>query len=413
VKTQENAKGYSNPAAREAVAEPTKKGTLNVEIIEFGSGVGNLKAGCYGEAGTGKTTTAVILANGIKHHFNLPGGIWFFDTESGGAYVNGLSRDGGRYGVVGTGKNIVGTRSRAFSDLMTFMKEAEKAKAACVIVDSMTHVWAEVQASMLAQINKVRAGKNQNPLMKLEFQHTAQTHEMLNRFSTFFLNSDLNIIICGRAGNIWKMEQNEDTGRNELNKVGTKMRVGSDMAYEPSLLFEMEVVRDKTGAKRVCTIWKDRFGVLDGQQVENPTLDFFMPHLNLITRGSVNTIDATTQTPMAVGEDGNAEWDRERRQRVIACENLQGLLMKEWPGMGAQEKLARQEVVFKILGTRSWAEVENTNSDKLKAAIVALPVAVAEVRQELAEREAKEAAQEAAAKAEKKAKPAKAEKVEA
>jgi hypothetical protein len=210
------------------------------------------------------------------------------------------------------------------------------------------------------------------------------------------------------------MEENEETGRKELFNIGKKMKVGNDMAYEPSLLFEMEVQRDKSGnagARRICTIWKDRFGMLDGQQVENPTFDFFLPYIQLLTPGAVDVVDATTQTQMGVTEDGNAEWQHERRQRAIASENFFGALMLEWPGMGAQEKLARQMTCMKVLGTMSSTEIESTNSDKLKAATAALPAAVVEVKKELAEREAAEQAKEAEAKASKKAKPEKAEKV--
>lgn len=387
-----------------------------MEIIEGGGGVPWFKGGAFGEAGTGKTTTGVVLGNGIIDHFKLSGDFYFFDTEKGSEYVNALSKVGGRYGIKGTGKNLKICKSRTFSDLMAFIDEAEKRRAAFLMVDSITHVRDEIMSSMLEQVNKELERKGKNKLLKLEFHHTAKIAEMMAKLSARYLNSELHFLINGRSQNMWRMEENEETGKRDLVNIGKKMKAGNDMAYEPSLLYEMEVVRDKTGnagARRVCTIWKDRFGLLDGMQVENPTFDFFKPYIQLLTPNAVDVVDTVSQTPLGVNDDGSDEWHRERRQRLIASENLAGLLTKEWPGASASDKWCKGEAVFKVLGTRSWAEVENTDSNKVKAACEAFAAAAAEVKKELAEREAKEAQAEAEAKAAKKGSAKKAEEVKA
>jgi hypothetical protein len=373
-------------------------------IQEFGSGVGFFKGGCYGDAGTGKTTTAVIVANGLVHHYKLEKPIAFGDSETGAEYVNNLSKNGDpRYGVVGTGKNIVGPKPfRNLSKLIALIHWAEQ-HASVLIIDSVTHYWQELQSTYLASINKALVAKNKNPIAKLEFHHRDAINQMWKPFTDAFLNSNIHIIMCGRSANVWETDLNEETGKREFNVIGTRMKVGADTAYEPSIICQLERVYDKDhGQYRVATITKDRFGCMDGKQIANPTFDFFLPYVNLLTPAAENKVDVETMTPVVVTEDGDAEWARERRKRTIAEENLYGLLMKDWPGMSANDKLAKQEVLWKLLETRSWTEVQSTNSDKIEAAILCFPDVAAEVKAELAKAAAAEAEAEAKAKEDKK-----------
>jgi AAA domain-containing protein len=375
-----------------------------IEIMEFGKGVGFMKAGIYGDAGTGKDTTAVIIANGLWHHFKLAKPIAFIDTETGAEYVNSLSRDGRQeFGVVGTGLNIVGTKTRNFQKLVEFLDWCES-NASIAIVDSITHFWESLQRDMLDSINKVRVGKGQNPLSKLEIHHREAVNTRWAQFTTRFLNSNLHVILCGRSANVWETEINEETGKREFNVVGTRMKVGADTSYEPSVVFQMErVYVGKNDQRRICTVIKDRFGCMDGAQAENPKFDFFMPYVNLLTPAAENKVDVTSKTPIVVNEEGDAEWAQERRARSIAVENLVQALRAVWPGESAGEKWCRWEVVWKLLATRSQTEVESMRSDKVNAAIAAMKPVVEEVKAELAKKEKEEAEAEAKAKADAKA----------
>lgn len=372
-----------------------------LDIQEFGSGVGFMKLGLYGDAGTGKTTTAVAVANGLVHHFKLTKPIAFADSETGAEYVNRLSKDGNEaLKVVGTGKNIVGPKPfRNFQKLLEFLDWAEK-NASVAIIDSITHYWQEVNSTYLASINKALAAKGKNPLMKLEIHHRDAINQIWAQFTNRFLNSNLHVILCGRSANVWETDVNEETGRREFNVIGTRMKVGADTSYEPSIICQLErVYSGDHGQYRVATITKDRFGCMDGKQVANPTFEFFLPYVNLLTPTAENKVDTETTTPIKVNEEGDLEWARERRKRTVAFENLEGLLMKEWPGQGAMEKWARREVLWKLVESRSPEEVQSMQSGKLEAAILAFPAVVPEVKAEMAKREADEAAADAAAKA--------------
>lgn len=381
-----------------------------MQLTNLASGVGHLKAGFLGFAGSGKTYTATLLAIALRKRLGLKGPIGLFDTEAAAQYVAPLVKRE-------TGLDLVGFQSRSFQDSLDFLTECQKLGVSVAIIDSVTHTWKSLCDDYLAQRNEARARQGKNPSNRLEFQDWATIKGRWAKFSDSYLNVPMHTIICGRAGYEWDFEAREDGVGKDLVKTGIKMKAEGDFGFEPSLLVQMERVSVEsasaklTSAKYVrrASVIKDRFGVIDGLECDNPDGAFFAPYIEMLVPGAHAQVDLTRHTDMGVDESGDAEWAREKRQRQIASENLAGALIAVWPGQGAQEKLARQEVVHKVLGTRSWSEVENTNADKLKAAIACLPTAIEEVKKELADREAQEAAKEAEAKAAKKSKPEKAE----
>lgn len=333
------------------------------QLVELGGGVGYFKGGLYGFAGSGKTHTATVFALGIKKQLALPGRVAMFDTETGVEYVNPIV-------LKETGSNIIGAKSRALADAISFLAECEVQKVAVAIVDSVTHIWDEVQKSYLKQINAARESKNQSAKTSIEWQDRGPLNDIWQRFTDAYLNSKLHIILCGRAANLWEMETNKD-GKKELNKVGTKMKTQSDMAYEPSFLAEMEreQLYDEKGNQKVVrtiTVLKDRFRILDGKQFQNPTFEFIKPHVDMLTPGIQNAVDTTRETEMNISED-NGEWSSERRNRSIFCEEIQGLLTSVWPGQGADEKKAKVEILHRIFATRSWEAIQIMEAAKIKA----------------------------------------------
>lgn len=340
------------------------------QLTELGGGVGYFKGGLYGFAGSGKTHTATSFALGIKKTLALPGRIAMFDTETGVEYVNPMV-------LKETGANIIGAKSRALSDAISFLAECEVQKVAVAIVDSVTHIWDEVQKSYLKQINAARESRNLSPKTSIEWQDRGPLNDIWQKFTDAYLNSKLHIILCGRAANLWEMETNKD-GKKELNKVGTKMKTQSDMAYEPSFLAEMEreQLYDDKGNQRVVrtiTVLKDRFRILDGKQCQNPTFDFIKPHVDMLTPGIQNAVDTSRETNIGITDEGNAEWNSERRQREIFCEEIQGLLTSTWPGQSAEEKKFKVDILFDLLGSRAWPAISVMDSQKLKKALEAMP----------------------------------------
>ena len=325
-----------------------------------------MKAGFFGYAKSGKTFSATLLAIGTKKHLNLPGPIAFFDTEGGSGYVAEMVREQ-------TGQDLLGVRARSFKDLMAFARDCTEANVSVAIVDSLTHVWREIMDSYLIQLNEKRRERNFAPLLKLEFSHWSSIKSLWGAWPDWFLNSPLSVIVCGRAGAIWEFEKDVETGKRELIKTGTKMKAESEFSFEASLLIEMEreQVPDVQGGFKlthVATVLGDRFGVLDGQSCTNPTAEFFLPHIKRLKPGAHATVDTKTQTETGADVEGNVGWDREKQARTILCEEIQGAIVSVIPGLSAEDKKRKADLLQKIFGTRSWTAIENMQSAALRGA---------------------------------------------
>ena len=329
-------------------------------LEQLGLGQGFAKVGILGFNKSGKTYTATEIAIGL---FKMLGGdIAFFDTETGSEYVAGKIRKA-------TGKPLMGKKSRSLKDLMAVAKEMKRGDI--LLVDSITHPWRELCESHLRAVNESLARKNRAPRTKLEFQDWGPIKAEWEKWTTWFLNSPVHVIICGRAGFEYDMELNEETNRKELIKTGTKMKTESEFGFEPSLLIEMERVLETSGksrrvTKRQAIVIGDRFDVLDGKVFLNPKFKDFEPHFKLLTPGAHSEIDTDLKSDTGVGDDGDGEWNRERKLRSIFAEEIQGLLTAHYPGQTAADKKEKADLLWDTFHTRSWTAVENTDSKRLK-----------------------------------------------
>lgn len=331
-------------------------------LQELNSGPRYLKAGFLGFNKSGKTYTATVLAAGVRNHFKDDRPIAFFDTEGGTDYLKDTI-------LKLTGRSAIGLKSRSFDDLIAVGREAETA-ASVLIVDSMTHVWRELCDAYMKKLNDQLERQNKSPKRRMELADTMKVKELWSAWPDFYLNSKLHIIICGRAGYEWNMVENDETGKKELTKTGVKMKVESEFGFEPSLLIEMERVQEedakgKTLLKHQATVLGDRFGVIDAKTALNPGFEFFLPHVAKLD-GVHKPIDTTVKTDPPIDADGNDEWAREKKARAILCEEIQGELLRAWPGMTADEKKAKADAIERCLGTRSWTKVESMKSSDLR-----------------------------------------------
>lgn len=329
----------------------------------LGKGQGYLKAGFLGFNKSGKTWTALSLALGTRKFFGMDGPIAMYDTEGGNEYIAHRVRKE-------TGKDLVGCASRSLSDLLGMAQECERDGVSVLLADSMTHPWREVCKSYLDAVNRKRKEKKLAPRYKLEFQDWGIIKDLWAPWTDFYMNSKLHIIVCGRAGYDYDYEENEETGRNDLVKTGVKMKTEGEFGFEPSLLVEMERIQDLSGAHTKilhrAVVIGDRFGVIDGQAADDPGFDFFQKHLEMLTPGAHAPIDTRGKTVTSYDDAGDRDWNRERENRKIFCEEIQGLVAEKWPGQTADEKGARLALMEQIFNTRSWTKVEGMDSAELR-----------------------------------------------
>jgi hypothetical protein len=343
-----------------------------VETITFGKGQGYLKAGFLGFNKSGKTYTATLMLLALHKYFGLKKPIAIFDTEASAEYVASVIREA-------TGMNPIGCRSRSMADLMALGRTCEEGRSEILLVDSITHVWRDLCACYLDQVNKARDQMKKARRQRLEFSDWNNIKGPVSPWQTwvdFYMNSHLHIVICGRAGFEWDFQESEDalgTVHKELVKTGIRMKVESEFGFEPSLLVEMERVQvpadDNPSKFRLlhrATVLGDRSQIMDGMTADNPTGEWFMPHFSKLTPGAVNVVDTSLKTDMAVDELGDGEYVRERRERTILAEEIQAAMVAAFPGQTAAEKRAKATLLRDCFDTGSWTRVEGMSSEVLR-----------------------------------------------
>ena len=331
-----------------------------------------LKLGIYGDAGTGKSFTSALVAIGLAKLLKSEKPVGFVDTETGSDYL--ISR------FEQEGIALIRTKTRAFADLLTVIDEAQ---AGCdvLIIDSITHFWNELVTSYKVQHNlKFMTLKHWDPLKQTWKEYTDR-----------FINSRLHIVVAGRSADKWDEVEDPNDGAKELRKVGTKMRVEGQFAYEPSLLVEMESVQvsPRPGSRMVrrAFVKKDRFNIMDGETCDNPSFDFFMPHIAKLNLGGEHKAFEEGRDSTGMFER-NDLGERKSIQKDILLEKIQNEIKKLYPGQTKDDTRAKIDLLQELFQTNSWTEIstffsneklaEGLNNLQLKALKMAEDVAKAE-----------------------------------
>jgi hypothetical protein len=302
-----------------------------------------LKMGVMGFAGSGKTYTSAHTAIGLVEHMQSVGvsyadkPVFFLDTETGSDWVKPQFE--------AAGVPLFTAKTRAFQDLLAAVKEAEK-ESSLLLVDSISHFWKELCDAYMKR-------KNRN---RLQFEDWSFLKGEWGKFTDQFINSQLHIIICGRAGYEYDYFQDE-AGKKQLEKTGIKMKAEGEMGYEPSLLVLMEREMDMETNKvsRTASIIKDRSTAIDGQKFHNPTFESFMPHIKYLNLGGKQLgVDTSRTSEGSIPSDVR---DNSRVHREIVLDEIQSLITRYYPGQTSAEKKTKLDLL-KTHFQASWTEME-------------------------------------------------------
>ena len=322
------------------------------------------KVGILGFAGSGKTRTASEIAIGLHKALGSTKPVGFMDTETGSDFVLPIFQ---QHGI-----KLLVSKTRAFKDLAEGMKQAPKLFD-ILIVDSVSHYWTDI-------VESYKKKKNVN---RLAFQDWGILKPMWNDdFATPFVTLPVHIIICGRAGFEYDYFEGDD-GKMELYKTGTKMKAEGEFGFEPSLLIEMERIKNPEttedykaartkdqkmkASKRIlaerefvrrATVLKDRADIMDGRVFLNPTYQDFAPHWQFINIGGVHKpIESGDSTGMFDSE-GKPQWKKDKDRAAIALEKIDAEMLTFFPGSTAIEKKAKLVLAEMIFKTKSRTEIE-------------------------------------------------------
>ena len=314
-----------------------------------------LKMAFMGFQGSGKTYTATETAIGLvllMRKLKLPDGdkpIFFCDTERSSRWI--LPK------VQAAGIKMSVAHTRAFKDLCSIVDEAE-ANASLLLIDSLTHHWQEFCDAYVS----AKAKQYNNPTYRLQFQDWAFLKAKWREFTDRFVNSDLNIIVCGRAGYEYDMLEDDDTKKKQLEKTGIKFKAEGEMGYEPDLLVLMERKMDvkKKVDLHLAHVIKDRSTLLDGKEFADPTFADFLPHiecLNLAAGPSAISIDTSRTSADSIPAE--APRDKRAIERGIVLDEINDLLLHhDAGGTGAADKKKRSDLLREHFGTVSKTAIE-------------------------------------------------------
>lgn len=344
------------------------------------------KVGIFGPNGVGKSLTAFLIALGLSKTFHDGAPIAMHDTEGGSRFLKPIARL--------EGVKLLVHKSTSFKDMVQVLQEAESSGACVYIQDQASRPWDELQKAYKRKKNRTR----------LEFQDWAELKEMWReQFVDRYLVSPLHCIVLGRAGNEYDTVEDSETGKKSQERVGSKFKAEGEFGYEPDLLIEMEGRRtpevETVGRKRrtrkqggrivhYAHILKDRGRTLNGVTFEftdinqyktgdwKPVYEAFAPHWALLNPGSkdAGTLDVTSSSGELIA--GNARPGDLRRDTLatIACEDIQGILVRLWPSQEAVSKKAKAAVLYELFETYSWTAVEHRQVETLQTAVNLLKV---------------------------------------
>lgn len=333
-----------------------------------------LKVGFFGESGSGKSTTAALLALGLSKDFHKGAPVYVFDTEPGWQFFKRI--------YAAEGVELVQVRQRSFDGMVTHLKEAQKAGACVYAVDSMTHTWTELMNSFANKSGRVQFEK---------FQYIKQ---LWNKWTVDFLNTPLHCLALGRLG--WEYEyepedEDDPEGKKKLIKGDSKFKAGGgeSFGYEPHLLVEMQLGRANSDSGRggslvhYMTVLKDRAMVMNGKECEfhdfltgyqpdgyKTVLRAFMPHINEMQMLEGHpTLDSATSSALVPKSDS---YIRDKKRRDFLIEETFGSLNKLWPGQTGENIKLRTSVGDALFGVKSKVGLEQIALDAFEIGFAAL-----------------------------------------
>lgn len=318
------------------------------------------KVGIYGAAGSGKSRTAAEIAIGLSKLDPKKRPVAVFDTEPAWSWLRKRFQQNGV-------ELKVYSKSRAFADLMAWTREAQQS-CGVIVVDSITHVWRDLQASCLKRINDGLKRRGRPAVQSLEFQHWGSIKSQWAEFTDLYISSPVHFIICGRAGSVYEYQEKSDgSGKRELISTGTKMATEKELGHEPSLLIEM--VANKINGQLVNTavVIKDRADELNGMELDMPTFESFTKHFDQLDLNGRHFGSMETRESSHLFQDDGADFTTWRaRQKEIALDEIKTLLEKHHPGATQAAKESKASAVEKVANTRSWEALCALNFDDLR-----------------------------------------------
>ena len=225
-----------------------------------------LRLALMGPAGSGKTFSALTIANGIG------GRIAMIDTErgSGELYSDLCSYDVAQISPPFTPQKYIEA-----------IKTAEKAGYDVLIIDSLSHAWAG-EGGVLDIHDKVSKSTRNS------FAAWREVTPQHNALVDALLGASCHIIVTLRAKTSYEVQQDGD--KKKVVKVGLAPVQREGLEYEFTLVLDLSI------EGHVATATKDRTGIFDGKYF-TPNQETGSQILNWLNSGKPEEIQVPVQKP--------------------------------------------------------------------------------------------------------------------
>lgn len=225
-----------------------------------------VKVSMYGPPGSGKTFTALLMAEGLGQVRKRR--IAYVDTERGTDFY---AQKVPTRRIHPEAFDFDALYTKSLADVTSAIKSLDPAEHGVVVLDSISHLW---QAAMDAYEGKMTSAKT------IPMQAWGQIKKPYKDLVNWLIASPFDVFILGRQKNVFEEDESD-----KIRKVGVAMRAESETEYEPHICFRMEARKDEhdpTRSTYMCYVEKDRTGVLAGSTIPNPSFATIEPLLPLL-----------------------------------------------------------------------------------------------------------------------------------
>jgi hypothetical protein len=277
-----------------------------------------LKISMYGPPGSGKTFTALLMAEGLAA--NRGKRIAYVDTERGTDFY-ALPVPSRRVHPDAFDFDAVYTRS--ISEVLDEVTHLDPDVHGVVIIDSISHLW---DAAMDAY------GGNRNSIGAIPMHAWSSIKRPYKRLIDFLIGSKFDVFILGRQKSVFDGD----------DKTGVAMRAEGETAYEPHICLRMEnqvnkADKTQTTSRIVAYPEKDRTGVLQGKVIVGPSFSTIEPLLPLLgdiqaqpedaeerAAKDAEALEADASGKSAAKEAKSLELYRANVEKLSSIQNLAG-----------------------------------------------------------------------------------------
>jgi len=333
----------------------------------------------FGAQGSGKSTSAALLAAALSAQFHNKAPVFVVDPEAAWQFLKRRIFDV-------EGIELVQLADRTFKGMADSIKRAEKAGACVWVVDPLTLMWQELMQSFKAKRGFI------------PIDMWGDIKQMWSGYILQFLNTPMHCIALGRLGNEMEEVQEEGsdgqpTGKTKLVKTGTKFKAGGgeSFGYEPHLLLELSLERKAKvrqgsrleGEGRIihrADVLKDRTWALNGKVIrwsDKPRYDkggfrqvweSLKPHFEEV-QGTQAVQVSTATSESLVDNQGRSDYFRQQKLKQIALEDWDATIARIYGGSTAAEKQARAILGEAITGVRSRTAFEDFSVEQMQQCV--------------------------------------------